>query len=75
MMNTRERCATNLDAAIATMREACDDAERASRVTDAFAVQRVLHLLVWGMANATSYVESAMCAIEDGHISDKASNG
>lgn len=63
----QERVAKNLKAAIATMRSACDQAERDARSGDAVAVQRVFHALSWGMANAGSSVECAMAAVEDEH--------
>ena len=60
-----ERVTKNLNAAIATMRAACDDAERRAKNGDAYAVQQVLHALSWGMANASSSIQCAMAAIED----------
>ena len=61
-----ERVTKNLSAAIATMRAACDDAERRSKTAgDAYAVQQVLHALSWGMANASSSIQCAMAAVED----------
>jgi len=61
----RIRIAKNLDAAIAAMRAACDDAERRSKDGDAYAVQMVLHSLAWGMANATTSIECAMAATQE----------
>ena len=62
-----ERVTKNLSAAIATMRAACDDAERRAKESNAYAVQQVLHALSWGMANASSSIECAMAAVEDDH--------
>lgn len=62
-----ERVTKNLSAAIATMRAACDDAERRAKDGNAYAVQQVLHALSWGMANASSSIECAMAAVEYGH--------
>lgn len=62
-----ERVTKNLNAAIATMRAACDGAERRARDGNAYAVRQVLHALSWGMANASSSIECAMAAIEDEH--------
>jgi hypothetical protein len=62
-----ERVTKNLNAAIDTMRAACDDAERRAKNGDAYAVQQVLHALSWGMANASSNIECAMAAVEDDH--------
>lgn len=62
-----ERVTKNLNAAIATMRAACDDAERRARDGNAYSVQQVMHALSWGMANASSSIECAMAAVEDDH--------
>jgi hypothetical protein len=62
-----ERVTKNLNAAIATTRAACDDAERRARDGNAYAVQHLLHALSWGMANASSSIECAMAAVEDDH--------
>jgi hypothetical protein len=62
-----DRVTKNLNAAIATMRAACDDAERRARDGNAYSVQQVLHALSWGMANASSSIECAMAAVEDDH--------
>lgn len=59
------RIENNLLAAIKTMRNACDDAERYAKSGDSRSVQRVLHLLTWGFANASSSIESALSAVED----------
>jgi len=67
MKSNNSRVARNLAAAIATMRAACDDAERRATDGNAYAVQQVLHALSWGMANASSSIECAMAAVEDGH--------
>lgn len=67
-MKRNERAVKNLNAAIATMRNACEDAAReVARGPDEVAVQRVLHAFAWGFANASSGIESAMAAIEDAH--------
>ena len=67
-----ERVTKNLNAAIATMRAACDDAERRARDGNAYSVQQVLHALSRGMANASSSIECAMAAVEDEHDKQKA---
>lgn len=59
------RVARQLAAAIQTMRDACDDAERTAKLADSRAVRRVMHSLTWGLANASSSIEGAMAAIED----------
>jgi hypothetical protein len=53
--------------AVITMREACDEAERAAKDGDMRSARRVLNRLSWGFANATTNIESAMSAIEDAH--------
>lgn len=62
---TKERIAGNLASAIATMRDACDQAERLAANGDARAVRRVLHSLAWGFANASSGIEGAMIELEE----------
>lgn len=63
-----ERVRRNLAQAIATMRDACDNAERdAARSDDARAVQGVLNSLAWGFANASSSIEGAMASHQDAH--------
>ncbi len=62
----RERLFANLAQAIQTMRDACDDAEqRIDPKDEAASIQRVLHSLAWGHANACGGVERAMAALED----------
>lgn len=61
------RISKNLAAAIETMRNACDDAERRAKDGGERAIQGVLHALSWGFANASSSIETAMAAAEDGH--------
>lgn len=55
----------NLLNAIATIRAACDDAERYAKNGDAYAIQRVFHCLAWGQANASSSIENAMSRLMD----------
>ena len=62
-----ERVTRNLNAAIATMRAACDDAERRAAGGDGRAARNVMHALMWGMANASSSIENALAAVEDGY--------
>ena len=59
------RVARQLAAAIQTMRDACDQAERTSALADDRAVRRVLHELTWGLANASSSIEGALNALKD----------
>ena len=62
-----ERVTRNLNAAIATMRAACDDAERRAAGGDGRAARAVMHSLMCGMANASSGIENALAAVEDGY--------
>ncbi len=64
----RKRAAAQLKQAIQTMRDACDKAERDALPGDGNACQRVLHALTWGLANASSSIETAMSHVEDAHI-------
>lgn len=64
------RITNNLRQAIATMRRACDDADRRAESGDHYAVQQVLHALSWGMANASSSIQCAMAAVEDRHAEE-----
>lgn len=61
-----ERVTENLNAAVSIMRAACDDAERCAREGNGRAARNVMHALMWGMANASSHIESALAAAEDG---------
>lgn len=66
--NAIDRVGRGLMEAIAVMREACDTAERegarhAANPEDS--ARRVLHLLTWGLAHASSGIEGAMQGIED----------
>lgn len=71
------RCITNLKRSIETMREACDEAERAindaakNERTLGVAIPRMLHTMTWGFANASSHIESALDALEDGHTIER----
>lgn len=71
-MKTSWRVKKNLEAAIKTMRDACDDAER--RICDdaGYSTRGVLLSLSWGMANASTSLECAMAAIEDEQEIDRA---
>lgn len=64
-----EKARANLNAAILTMRNACDEAERvaAREPIAADAVRRVFHALAWGYANASGPIESAMAWLKDAH--------
>ncbi len=64
---SQERIAKNLTAAIDRMQCAVEDARRQAKTADATAVQRVLHALAWGFANASSGLECAMAAVSDAH--------
>jgi len=69
-MERNARVVKNLNAAIETMRQACAQAERdmtATFVDDETACQRVLHVMAWGFANASSGIEAAMDAVQDAH--------
>lgn len=67
-----ERAKGHLQKAIKTMREACDAAERScNEDKPAEACQRVLHAFAWGMANASSSIETAMSAVEDAHVVER----
>lgn len=55
-----KRIPHHLAAAIDTMRNACHDAERYAKDGDERAIQRVLHSLSWGFANASSSITAAM---------------
>ncbi len=70
-----ERVKRNLNAAIATMRAACDDAERRAAGGDGRAARNVMHALMWGMANASSSIECALAAVEDEHDKQKQAAG
>jgi hypothetical protein len=59
----RENGAAALRVAVKRMRDACDEAERSIRCGSsrecATAYRDVMHSLAWGLANATSSIESA----------------
>jgi hypothetical protein len=63
------QAAVNLAKAIRVMRDACDKAER-EVAGGSTACRRVLHELTWGLANATSSIESAMSNVEDARIAE-----
>ena len=66
MDDRNERVTRNLNSAVSTMRDACEDAARAiARGNDQEAVRRVLHTFSWGWANASVSIENAMSALED----------
>lgn len=66
-----QRAKRNLAQAISLMRAACDDAERRARNDPTErSVQEVLHALTWGMANASSAIQSAMDAVIEQHEAD-----
>jgi len=65
----RDRAKQRPLGAIRTMRSACDDAERIVVLNGAAeAAQGVLKALAWGLANASSGIETAMAALEDAHV-------
>lgn len=67
-MERNPRVIKNLNAAVEAMRQSCEEAARAiASGGDEVACQCVLHALAWGFANASSGIETAMAAIEDGH--------
>ena len=70
-MSYGERVKGNLLIAIRTMRGACDRAEQRIVADNGRATQNVLHELVWGFANATSHIQSAMSWTEDAHEAEK----
>lgn len=64
----RGHAAAQLKQAVQTMREACDRAERDLTPGDGNACQSVLHALTWGLANASSSIQTAMSHVEDAHV-------
>jgi hypothetical protein len=67
-MSNESRVPMHLEAAIQTMRDACDDAARyalwCDGKGDAAAIRHVLHKLSWGFANASTSIEAAMATVE-----------
>ena len=61
----KDKVKNNLESAISTMLDACSEAKRCAQDGDAMAVQKVLHALVWGMANASCKIERAMEIINE----------
>jgi hypothetical protein len=49
--------------AVQVMKNACSEAERGAKSGDSRAIQKVIHCLSWGHANATGYIESAMASL------------
>jgi hypothetical protein len=63
----RARTVVQLRRAAQTMQAACAEAERHLVTGDGVACQRVLHAFTWGLANASSSIETAMSHVEDAH--------
>jgi hypothetical protein len=70
----QERATAALRHAIRTMREACDRAEQVMGYGDSMVTKsaNVMHALTWGLANASSNVETALGAANDLHAVEKA---
>lgn len=67
MIEMKPKVTSQLALAIKTMREACDRAERTISDGDGNACSRVMHDLTWGLANASSHIETALSHNEDAH--------
>ncbi len=67
LQQQEERIIRNLHLSIKTMREACDDAERAINRDGAcsYSIEQVATVLTWGLANSHSCVRSAMSALNN----------
>ena len=67
LQQQEERIIRNLHLSIKTMREACDDAERAINRDGAcsYSIEQVATGLTWGLANSHSCVRSAMSALNN----------
>ena len=68
----------HLMAVIKTMREACDDAERAIGYEDSTPLQktmRVFHIFTWAWANASTSVEGVVSHIDDAHTRERILGG
>jgi hypothetical protein len=67
LQQQEERIIRNLHLSIKTMREACDEAERAINRDGAcsYSIEQVATGLTWGLANSNTYVRSAMSALND----------
>lgn len=71
-LNYDERIRSSLLAAIGSMRDACDEAQR--RATDTnhdAACRNVMNKLAWGLANASSNIDCAMSWLEDKHAMER----
>ena len=62
-----ERAKVQLERAIQTMRDACDDAERRLKHDSGNIACAVSHALTWGLANAMSSVETAHASLDEAH--------
>lgn len=67
MIEMKPKVTSQLAMAIRTMRDACDRAERTIRDGDGNACMRVMHALTWGLANASSHIETALSHNEEAH--------
>lgn len=67
MLEMKPKVVSQLSLAIKTMRDACDRAERTIRDGDGNACIRVMHDLTWGLANASSHIETALSHNEEAH--------
>ena len=66
-LREEEYVMARLTDSIATMRAACDDAERVVRRENWSAVEKVAevsHKLTWGRANAETGIQSALSAVQ-----------
>jgi hypothetical protein len=68
MLDFEKKTSERLLKAVATMREACDQAEREAADGNARACQRVLHLFAWDFANASSDIELAIEHADNAHV-------
>lgn len=56
-----------LNGAVKTMRDACDQAQRAAAHGDAISIRRTLNALTWGHANAVAAIQDAMAELDRLH--------
>lgn len=70
MTNNEERLYNNLESAITILRKFCDQAEQRieqgkERGNLAEQVGEVIHSFGWGLANASTAIQSALYALQD----------
>lgn len=67
LQHQEERIIRNLHLSIKTMREACDQAERTINKSGAcsHSIEQVVSNFSFGLANSHTYVQSAMCALDE----------